>query len=125
VRYLPYQIIQHDEFTENKLQKNHNNEEGASTQNNQEKVTPPGIPHQQNTNKEETLCSSAVEPEWGRTRKKTLQELQDEWQAWETTTTKKTTDEVVKEWEAWNTPTYRHGRPPLLQAIVHDIDGLQ
>jgi hypothetical protein len=50
--------------------------------------------------------SSSVKPDWGRTRQKTLQELEDEWQEWQITNIK-TPEEVASE---WSTPTYRHDR---------------
>jgi hypothetical protein len=63
--------------------------------------------------------SSSVEPDWGRTRQKTSQELAEEWKAWETTNQKKTQqEEVTSEWEVWSTPTYRHDRCHMCQKPV-------
>jgi hypothetical protein len=69
-----------------------------------------GIPMTASMTPNEEQGSSSVEPNWGRTRQKTSQELADEWQAWETTNQKKTQEEVTSEWEVWSTPTYRHDR---------------
>ncbi len=69
-----------------------------------------GVPMTASMTPNEEQGSSSAEPDWGRTRQKTSQELADEWQAWETTNLKETQQEVTSKWEAWSTPTYRHGR---------------
>jgi hypothetical protein len=50
-----------------------------------------GVPMTASMTPTEAEGSSSVEPEWGRTRQKSAKEVEDEWQAWETTNTKKTT----------------------------------
>jgi hypothetical protein len=47
-----------------------------------------GVPMTASMTPTEQQESSSVEPDWGRTRSKTLQELEDEWQVWEQTPTK-------------------------------------
>ncbi len=54
-----------------------------------------GVPMTASMTPNEEQGSSSVEPDWGRTRQKTSQELTDEWQAWETTNLKKNQEEVT------------------------------
>jgi hypothetical protein len=56
-----------------------------------------GVPMTASMTPNEEQGSSLVEPDWGRARQKMLQELADEWQAWETTNTRKTPEEATSE----------------------------
>ena len=75
-----------------------------------------GVPMTASMTPTEQQESSSVEPDWGRTRSKTLKELEDEWQIWEQTPTKGTQQDLEKEWEDWQeetSTTYHHSRCSL------------